>query len=73
MQFFEYIPTALAFTQGWLGGNSHSEAMEPVDYYARNLKTITSIYNLTVWPSAFTICSLSIMMPWNLELVLIST
>lgn len=25
----------------------------PVDYYTRNLKTISSIYNLTVFPSMF--------------------
>ena len=53
MLFFEYIPTALAaassFTQGWLGTNARPK---PVDYYARNLKTVTEIYNLTVWPSA---------------------
>ena len=53
MLFFEYMPTALAaassFTQGWLGTNARPK---PVDYYARNLKTVTEIYNLTVWPSA---------------------
>jgi hypothetical protein len=59
MLFFEYIPTALAaassFAQGWRGTDARPK---PVDYYARNLKTVTEIYNLTVWPSACRFSSL---------------
>lgn len=54
MLFVDYAQSVLAaassFTQGW--GNIVADVYpKPVDYYARNLKTVSEIYNLTVWPS----------------------
>jgi len=60
MHFGDYISgflvAASSFTQSIFSNPSQppSEQNWPgkkVDYYARNLKTITSIYNLTVYPS----------------------
>jgi len=56
MLFGDYIPAlaaASSFTQSVLrtGEPLHPEGKHKVDYYARNLKTINTIYNLTVWPS----------------------
>lgn len=46
---------------GW--GGRHQHHNHEVDYYARNLKTISEIYNLTVYPSRFpSILSLSILL-----------
>jgi hypothetical protein len=60
MLFGEYIPAILAATSSFTQGifryrnnePAHSNREQKVDYYARNLKTISTIYNLTVWPSA---------------------
>ena len=58
MHFGDYVPAIFAaassFTQNILGNPSQpSEQNWPgkVDYYTRNLKTISTIYNLTVFPS----------------------
>lgn len=52
MLFADYLPAVLSaassFAQGWQSPRSQPKQ---VDYYARNLKTISEIYNLTVWPS----------------------
>ena len=64
MHFGDYVPAVLAaassFTQRIFSDpfqpSEQSWPGKKVDYYARNLKTITTIYNLTVFPS--TICSL---------------
>ncbi|KAG9242310.1 hypothetical protein BJ878DRAFT_178465 [Calycina marina] len=58
MRFSEYVPAVLAaassFRQTLLGHTPSSVEQEwpgkKVDYYARNLKTVSSIYNLTVFP-----------------------
>jgi hypothetical protein len=62
MLFGEYITPALAAASSFAQGvfqysNSeprHTEGKHKVDFYQRNLKTINTIYNLTVWPSTFT-------------------
>jgi len=60
MLFGEYIPAILAATSSFTqdvfrysnNEPAHSNGEQEVDYYARNLKTVNMIYNLTVWPSA---------------------
>lgn len=67
MLFTDYVPAVLgaasSFTQAFLRSDVQTK---PVDYYARNLKTVSEIYNLTVWPST----SLPLPFSPNLELTL---
>ncbi|KAE8449581.1 hypothetical protein EG329_007911 [Mollisiaceae sp. DMI_Dod_QoI] len=43
---------ALSWSQFFLGyGGHHGHPGHEIDYYARNLKTISTIYNLTVYPN----------------------
>jgi len=69
MYFGDYLSAGLAaassLTQGLLirDHETSQSVGKKVDYYQRNLKTITSIYNLTVWPSTFP--SLPLHLPTN--------
>jgi len=56
MYLGDYVSAGLAaassFTQTFLGDQSPVQTeVKEIDYYQRNLNTVKSIYNLTIWPS----------------------
>jgi hypothetical protein len=52
MRFDQIIPAALTVAlPSWMHNNANINDVKPFDFAARNLKTISDIYNLTVFPN----------------------